>query len=257
MPAGVNNTELCPTRFFTGEPLYLQGMAPDAAEVAARREQFWQQPRDRRRAAEDVHDVHRPLRPDRLRERQHDLDRSTRASGLDLPARGFVAEPHPGSGRERVEAKTAVLADARRARREPGVRAPAREAVFRRGLHALRAVEAQQHALGTGAVGERRATEEAARTLELELKLIADIGLVGQPNAGKSTLLNRIVGDLLDFVRGLARLRREHPPQGKHNALQKAAYNFIFLLGVLSVLSGFAIYIPIQLSWLTALFGGF
>lgn len=53
------------------------------------------------------------------------------------------------------------------------------------------------------------------------------------------------------------RLRKNHPPQGKHNALQKAAYTFVILLGGLSLLSGFAIWKPIQLSWLTALFGGY
>jgi thiosulfate reductase cytochrome b subunit len=53
------------------------------------------------------------------------------------------------------------------------------------------------------------------------------------------------------------RLRRDHPPQGKHNALQKGAYTFIVALGAISVLSGFAIYKPVQLAWVTALFGGF
>jgi thiosulfate reductase cytochrome b subunit len=53
------------------------------------------------------------------------------------------------------------------------------------------------------------------------------------------------------------RLRREHPPQGKHNALQKLAYTGITLLGVLSTLTGFAIYKPVQLSWLVRAFGGF
>ena len=48
-----------------------------------------------------------------------------------------------------------------------------------------------------------------------------------------------------------------HPPQGKHNALQKGAYTFIVLLGAISALSGFAIYKPVQLAWLTSLFGGY
>ncbi len=41
MYAGQNNTELCPTRFFTGEPLYLEGQAPDAAEIARRVGTYW------------------------------------------------------------------------------------------------------------------------------------------------------------------------------------------------------------------------
>ena len=42
MYAGANNTELCPTRFFTGEPLYREGHAPDASEIARRVADHWQ-----------------------------------------------------------------------------------------------------------------------------------------------------------------------------------------------------------------------
>jgi N-formylglutamate deformylase len=41
MYPGANNTELCPTRFFSGDPLYRESRAPDAAEVARRRERYW------------------------------------------------------------------------------------------------------------------------------------------------------------------------------------------------------------------------
>ena len=53
------------------------------------------------------------------------------------------------------------------------------------------------------------------------------------------------------------KLRKDHPPQGKHNALQKGAYSSIVVLGAISALSGFAIYKPVQLAWLTSLFGGY
>ena len=42
MYAGSNNTELCPTRFFTGEPLYRGGQAPDPVAVQQRRDSHWQ-----------------------------------------------------------------------------------------------------------------------------------------------------------------------------------------------------------------------
>ena len=41
MYPGANNTELCPTRAFTGEPIYNAGHLPDDAEVAYRVETFW------------------------------------------------------------------------------------------------------------------------------------------------------------------------------------------------------------------------
>jgi N-formylglutamate deformylase len=42
MYSGVNSTGLCPERFFSGEPLYRPDRKPNQAEVAQRRERYWQ-----------------------------------------------------------------------------------------------------------------------------------------------------------------------------------------------------------------------
>jgi N-formylglutamate deformylase len=42
MYPGVNNTELCPTRDFTGQPIYHTGAAPGPAQVAERLNGYWQ-----------------------------------------------------------------------------------------------------------------------------------------------------------------------------------------------------------------------
>lgn len=53
------------------------------------------------------------------------------------------------------------------------------------------------------------------------------------------------------------RIRKSLPPQSKYNAAQQIAYSGIILMGIFSVLTGFAIYKPAQLSWLATLFGGY
>ena len=63
--------------------------------------------------------------------------------------------------------------------------------------------------------------------------------------------------DAWEMVKFYAFVRRRHPAQGKHNALQRAAYFAMPLVGVVLVLSGLAIWKPVSLSWLTAAFGGF
>lgn len=42
MYPGASNTELCPTRFFTGDPLHAEGCAPGAAERLRLRALYWQ-----------------------------------------------------------------------------------------------------------------------------------------------------------------------------------------------------------------------
>jgi len=52
-------------------------------------------------------------------------------------------------------------------------------------------------------------------------------------------------------------LRKEAPPQKKYNAAQKISYTLIIVMGLFSLLTGLAIYKPVQVNWLAALFGGY
>jgi len=47
------------------------------------------------------------------------------------------------------------------------------------------------------------------------------------------------------------------PPQNKYNAAQRIAYTSIIVMGAGSVLTGLAIYKPVQFSWLVWIFGGY
>ena len=63
--------------------------------------------------------------------------------------------------------------------------------------------------------------------------------------------------DSWEMLRFYLFLRKDHPHQAKHNALQKLAYFALPIVGVLAVLTGLAIWKPVSLAPLTALFGGY
>jgi Ni/Fe-hydrogenase b-type cytochrome subunit len=65
------------------------------------------------------------------------------------------------------------------------------------------------------------------------------------------------VRDSWEMVKYYLRVRRDHPAQGKHNALQKTAYFSMPILGLVLVLTGIAIWKPVQFGLLTNLFGGY
>jgi thiosulfate reductase cytochrome b subunit len=52
-------------------------------------------------------------------------------------------------------------------------------------------------------------------------------------------------------------IRKQAPPVKKYNGAQKIAYTAIIIMGIGSVLTGIAIYKPVQYGWLCALFGGY
>lgn len=52
-------------------------------------------------------------------------------------------------------------------------------------------------------------------------------------------------------------IRKSAPAHDKYNAAQKLAYSSIIVMGIGSILTGLAIYKPIQLGWLCTLCGGY
>lgn len=52
-------------------------------------------------------------------------------------------------------------------------------------------------------------------------------------------------------------LRKEPPPPAKFNGAQRIAYTSVILMGAGSLLTGLAIYKPVQAGWLTRVLGGY
>lgn len=54
-----------------------------------------------------------------------------------------------------------------------------------------------------------------------------------------------------------AGLRKEAPAHGQYNVMQQLAYTTVLIMAAIIVATGFAIFKPTQLSWLTSMFGGY
>lgn len=54
-----------------------------------------------------------------------------------------------------------------------------------------------------------------------------------------------------------AKILKKLPPQGKYNDAQRVAYTAVIMMGAGSVVTGLAMYKPLQLVWLTSLLGGY
>ncbi len=63
--------------------------------------------------------------------------------------------------------------------------------------------------------------------------------------------------EALDVVLHDLGLRKAPLPRRKFNGAQRIAYTGVILMGAGSLLTGLAIFRPVQLSWLTAAFGGY
>ncbi len=73
----------------------------------------------------------------------------------------------------------------------------------------------------------------------------------------KRKLLPITPGGVISDARAALTGKLSHDDLTKYNQVQKLLYAGIIVVGVLIVLSGLSIWKPVQLQWLTALFGGY
>jgi thiosulfate reductase cytochrome b subunit len=73
----------------------------------------------------------------------------------------------------------------------------------------------------------------------------------------RERLLPIRVGDVIHTVKDTLRFKVAHEDLTTYNAVQKLLYIVVILAGVSQVLTGLAIWKPVQFAWLTALYGGF
>jgi len=81
----------------------------------------------------------------------------------------------------------------------------------------------------------------------------------GVSRHGRQTTLfrRRDLSGIVPMILYYLRIRKNHPPVRKYNALQKLAYTTIPLTALVMLLSGIAIYWPVQFQSVTALFGDY
>ena len=65
------------------------------------------------------------------------------------------------------------------------------------------------------------------------------------------------LAEVITTLRETLRLHLAHEDLTRYNAVQKLLYLVVIVAGVSQVVTGFAIWKPVQFSWLTALYGGF
>jgi len=74
----------------------------------------------------------------------------------------------------------------------------------------------------------------------------------------RTTIFNKAdLPGILPMIQYYLRIRRQHPPVKKYNALQKLAYTTIPFAALGSIVTGVAMYWPTQFSRITWLFGGY